>query len=70
MNDRLLDTQAASDLLGVEPRTLEGWRLRGGGPPYVKVGRLVRYRRADLDRWVAERTRASTSDAPPTGRAA
>jgi len=58
----LITTREAAAMLGVAPRTLEGWRLRGGGPRYVAVGRLVRYRRAELERWLAERERASTSD--------
>jgi hypothetical protein len=44
------------------PRTLEGWRLRGGGPRFLKIGRRVIYRRRDLDNWLAARERASTSD--------
>ena len=32
---------------------LEAWRLRGVGPAYVRVGGLRRYRRGDLDAWVA-----------------
>src|SRR3546814_6035400 len=35
-------------------------RLDGSGPPYVKFGRLVRYRRIDTDAWFAERLRRST----------
>jgi len=34
----------ASDLTGIKVKTLQGWRLRGVGPPWVRVGqRLVRY---------------------------
>lgn len=29
-------TREAASLLGVSPRTLEGWRSRGGGPPFRK----------------------------------
>ena len=38
-------------------------RLRslGGGPPYVKVGRLVRYPCRDVDAWMAERLRDRTA---------
>lgn len=35
-------------------RTLEQWRHRGEGPPYIKRGRSVRYSRRDLDAWLAE----------------
>jgi predicted DNA-binding transcriptional regulator AlpA len=41
-------------------------RVAGDGPPYVKVGRLVRYRPSDVETWLASLTRSSTSgaDAP------
>jgi predicted DNA-binding transcriptional regulator AlpA len=28
-------------------------RMRGIGPPYIRIGRTIRYRRADLERWLA-----------------
>ena len=33
----------AAIFLGVCVRTLQAWRVRGGGPPYFKIGRSVRY---------------------------
>lgn len=60
----LMDTREAAAVLGVQPRTLEAWRLRGSGPRYVQVGRLVRYRRAAIEQWLAERERSSTSERP------
>lgn len=44
---QLLDQKQATQLLGLSPRTLEAWRLTGGGPIYIKVGRRVRYRRSE-----------------------
>lgn len=64
MTDRLLTTTEAADLLRVGRRTLESWRLRGGGPPYHRVGGAVRYRLTTLEQWLAERERSSTSDRP------
>jgi Helix-turn-helix domain len=50
----LLDESAASDYLGGVPeRTLRQWRYLGKGPAYVKVGRAPRYRREDLDAFIA-----------------
>lgn len=47
--DLHLPESAAAHLLGVTPRTLQAWRLRGGGPPFVRISlRCVRYRRRDL----------------------
>lgn len=46
-------------LLKVSTQTLAHWRHRGEGPPYYKLtpgrGGRVRYRRADLIRWLEER---------------
>lgn len=48
----LLDTEEASALLGCTPAALVKFRTERRGPPYVRVGRLIRYRRLDLVRWV------------------
>jgi predicted DNA-binding transcriptional regulator AlpA len=37
-------------------RTLQAWRLLGRGPRYIKVRRSVRYRRADIEEWLAAQT--------------
>jgi predicted site-specific integrase-resolvase len=59
---RTTDTVGAAERLGVEPETLRNWRWQGSGPPFVKMGRSVRYRLTDLADWLDERTRTSTSD--------
>jgi hypothetical protein len=48
--------------------TLEKLRLSGGGPIFIKRGRTVLYRQADLDAWLESLRRRSTSD--DGGRAA
>ena len=59
----LIGQKEAAKFLDLKPRTLEVWRHLGDGPPFVRVSaRCVRYRRQDLERWVAERVRTSTSD--------
>lgn len=64
MKTQLLTTpQAAEYLGGLKPNTLEGWRVRGEGVPYRKIGRLVRYRIEDLDAYLDAQTRTSTSQA-------
>ena len=56
----LLDEKAAADLLQLAPGTLSVWRSTGRyAIPFVKVGRRVRYRRADLEAWLASRTRTN-----------
>lgn len=34
---------------GIAPRTLEQWRWKGEGPPFIKIGHTVRYRIADIE---------------------
>lgn len=69
----LLTVEQLSKAIGRSVSTLEKDRLEGGGPPYVKMGRLVRYRPADVRDYLANRVRRSTSDpgemasAPPKG---
>ena len=48
----LLTTTEAAAYVGLSPRTLERYRVIGDGPPYLRVGRRVLYRRADLDAWI------------------
>jgi len=59
----LLTTEQAAARCGLSPRTLEKLRITGGGPPFLKLGRSVRYDPADLDEWIASARRRSTSDA-------
>lgn len=58
-----LDSDQAADYLGLKRTTLEAWRCRGGGPRFIKLGRLVKYRRADLDSFIESRVRSNTSEA-------
>jgi predicted DNA-binding transcriptional regulator AlpA len=63
--DHLLTERQAAHMLGVSVRTLQSWRVRGGGsgPRFVSIScRCVRYRALDLDEWVNARLRDSTSD--------
>lgn len=56
----LLSEREAAAVLDVAPGTLSVWRSTGRYPiPFVKVGRKVRYRQADLEKWLESRTRAT-----------
>jgi predicted DNA-binding transcriptional regulator AlpA len=60
----VLTQEQVAAMLQVSPRTLEDWRLRGGGPPFVKASRrCVRYPRAQLEAWIDSRTVGSTTEA-------
>lgn len=64
--DEILTTVEAAEYLRLSKFTLEGMRVKGGGPRYAKLSKgrgrgAVRYRRADLDAWVAACLVESTS---------
>jgi excisionase family DNA binding protein len=52
----------AAAYLSCSPSKLAKDRLYGGGIPFVKIGRLVLYSKTAIDRYLAEKTRRSTSD--------
>lgn len=59
----VLRTQAAARYLGLSQSTLAKMRLRGDGPPYLKLGpRVVAYDLGDLNAWLDSRRRQSTSE--------
>lgn len=58
-----LDTRQAAYWLGLSHRTLEGYRVSGGGPVFHRFGNRVRYRRSDLDAWAAKRRVTTTAQA-------
>jgi predicted DNA-binding transcriptional regulator AlpA len=64
---KMLKAPAAAAYCGLSASTFAKLRLYGGGPAYVKLGRRVVYDPDDLDRWLAEHRRASTSERAHTG---
>ncbi len=62
--DRMITEDEAAHFIGYTVRALQNWRLRGGGPKFIKVsGRSVRYRRRDLIEWAESLLVASTTEA-------
>ncbi len=63
MDEKLLRDEEAAEIIGMSAAFLRKARCVGTigratpAPPHVQIGRAVRYRRADLDRWIDERTR-------------
>jgi len=61
--DRHMNEQEAAGFLGYTIRALQNWRLRGGGPEFIKVSaRSIRYRRRELIEWAEARLRGNTSE--------
>lgn len=50
--DRLLDVADLASYCKVAPTAPYYWRKRGEGPPAVRVGRRLRYRKRDVDAWL------------------
>ena len=58
--EELISNDDAARELRVQTNTLTSWRALGRGPNFVKVGRAVYYRRADLSEWLGAQRRQPT----------
>jgi hypothetical protein len=63
-DDELLDTVAMAQWFGYSVQWFEIKRSKGGGPPFERIGRKIRYRRGKARRWLDARTYNSTSEYP------
>lgn len=52
--ERLLTVEEVAEWLLVPVGTIYAWRYRSTGPASYKVGRHVRFRRADVERWLED----------------
>ena len=61
----LLDTKQASDFLGINDKSLANSRYTGTGIqiPYIKIGKIVRYRQSDLEAYIENNTFTHTGEA-------
>jgi excisionase family DNA binding protein len=50
----LTDATAAAFVGGVKARAIRDWRMRRGLPFIRVTGKVIRIRKADLDRWLAQ----------------
>jgi predicted DNA-binding transcriptional regulator AlpA len=63
MVDPCMRTPEAAKYVALAESTLIKMRMTtDAGPPFMKLGRAVAYRKADLDCWLEARVRRSTSD--------
>jgi excisionase family DNA binding protein len=62
VDERLWTEQEAADYLQVAVGTLRRWRAEGTGPPALRVGRNVRYRRSDVDGWLERQSELPEQD--------
>lgn len=53
MNDQTLTATELSAETKIPEATWAQWRYLGKGPKYLKLGGHVRYRRSDVEAWLA-----------------
>jgi hypothetical protein len=58
------NTGGAASHLALSKSYLEKLRLSGGGPPFIKIGKAVRYKFGDLDAWFGAKVHGSMSTPP------
>ena len=63
VNPRLLSPVELAEYLGVPLATVYRWRSRRDGPAGIRVGRHVRYRLADVERWLDQHHDVHTRNA-------
>jgi len=52
MNHETYNSRRAAEYIGCSVASLRVWRVNGKGPDYFRAGKLIRYRRRDLDAWI------------------
>lgn len=61
--DRYINEKQAAEFLGISVKTLQGYRVKGGGPEFRKFGaKTVRYKFSDLKNWAENRKKKNTSE--------
>jgi excisionase family DNA binding protein len=69
--DLLLSDHEVANITGRSRSTLQKDRLVGGGIPFVRFGRMIRYRRSDVERYLtAMPAYSSTSESGAASRSA
>jgi len=58
----LVNETEAARILGLSVKTLRRWRWAGKPPCFLKLGGAVRYDPADLEAFIEQSRRRSTSD--------
>ncbi len=54
MNDDIWTTKQVAAYLKMSVTQINAFRAYGTGPVYMKIGKLVRYRREDVEKWLFE----------------
>ncbi len=57
-----LDTKQTAAYLSLSKKCLELWRYKGGGPKYSKLAGAVRYKKSDIEKFMADRSKSNTTE--------
>jgi predicted DNA-binding transcriptional regulator AlpA len=60
--DRILTERELAEIMSFSPRTLQAWRQRQAGPPFIRVGRSIRYSLLDVIAWMKAQTCAPNAE--------
>ncbi|MBO4480874.1 MAG: helix-turn-helix domain-containing protein [Alphaproteobacteria bacterium] len=52
MNDDIWTTKQVAEYMKISVAQVNAFRAYGTGPIYMKIGKLVRYRREDVEKWL------------------
>lgn len=63
MDDEWRGPEALADYLGMPVPTIYAWRARGRRPRAHRIGKHLRFRRADVEAWLAEQADDATGAA-------
>ena len=58
--DRLLTTDQLAEVTGHSASFYNKARLVGNGPPFITIGRTIRYRQIDVENWLYEQSHQRT----------
>src|SRR5690242_167240 len=61
MAKKLLEVAAVAERLQLASGTLAKWRVRGGGPPFLKLGAKVLYPEDELEAWLGSQPLLSST---------
>ena len=56
MTDKLITEKVAAVIFGLSVSWFQRKRWAGGGPPFIKFDRAVRYRETEIDAWIKARS--------------
>jgi hypothetical protein len=59
----VMNAHEAADYLRLSIKTLEAWRPKAIGPPFVRAGARIVYRKRDLDDWLERNVARTKSSA-------